>query len=108
MNDDRQVLGPLSVSILKELAAGSSAPVCWPTFSEYHGGGVILSPTTSDSNVRFHCATTDLLCQVREQLRAGREVIIYAGAIVAAQSANAPVVGRERSERTRQQEVRHG
>jgi hypothetical protein len=29
MNEDRQLLGPLSVSILKERAAGSSAPACW-------------------------------------------------------------------------------
>jgi len=28
MNEDRQLLGPLSVSILKERAAGSSAPAC--------------------------------------------------------------------------------
>ena len=28
MNPDRQLLGPLSVSILKERAAGSSAPAC--------------------------------------------------------------------------------
>lgn len=30
MNEDRQLLGPLSVSILKELAAGSSAPAGSP------------------------------------------------------------------------------
>lgn len=28
MNEDKQLLGPLSVSILKERAAGSSAPAC--------------------------------------------------------------------------------
>ena len=28
MNEDRQLLGPLSVTILKERAAGSSAPAC--------------------------------------------------------------------------------
>jgi len=32
MNKDRQLLGPLSVSILKELAAGSSAQACSPRF----------------------------------------------------------------------------
>ena len=34
MNEDRQLLGPLSVSILKERAAGSSAPACSVTIEQ--------------------------------------------------------------------------
>ena len=60
----------------------------WPTFSEYGGGGVLLSPTTLPETVVSCCETDDLLRQVRDQFRAGREVIIHHGRIVAAQSAN--------------------
>ena len=70
-------------------ANGEYPPVsCWPTFSEYGGGGVLLSPTTLPETVVSCCETADLLRQVREQFREGREVIIHHGAIVAAQSAN--------------------
>jgi hypothetical protein len=40
MNEDRQLLGPHSVSILKERAAGSSAPACSPP---HFGGSAFLS-----------------------------------------------------------------
>ena len=69
--------------------AGSSAPACWPTFSEYGGGGVLLSPTTLPDTVVACCETADLLRQVCEQFSAGREVLIHHGCIVAAQSVNA-------------------
>jgi hypothetical protein len=61
----------------------------WPTFSQYCGGGIILSPSTSEDNIRLYCDAADLLRQVREQISAGREVIIHPGRIVSAQSANA-------------------
>ena len=79
-----------------ESAAGISSPrlAGWPTFSEYGGGGVLLSPTTLPETVVACCTTADLLRQVREQFRAGGEVIIHHGAIVAAQSANAHPHGR--------------
>lgn len=47
-----------------------------PTFSEYDGGGALLSPTTLPETVISCCETADLLHQVREMFRAGREVII--------------------------------
>ena len=56
-----------------------------PTFSEYHGGGALLSPTTLPETVVSCCETTDLLHSVREHFAAGREVIIHHGRIVAAQ-----------------------
>ena len=59
----------------------------YPTFSEYHGGGVLLSPATLPETVVASCKTDDLLHQVREMLGIGYEVIIHHGHIVAAQKA---------------------
>ncbi len=63
-------------------------PSGWPTFSEYGGGGVLLSPTTHPETVESCCSTPALLRQVREMFGFGFEVIVRRGAIVAAQAAN--------------------
>ena len=73
---------------MNETNPTSSATDHFQTFREYHGGGVILSPSTLLENVVSYCETDDLLQQVLAQFRSGREVIIHNGAIVASQTTN--------------------
>lgn len=56
MNPDRQLLGPLSVSILKERAAGSSAPACSPFMAGFEAfrAGVVVGDNPHDETTDAH------------------------------------------------------
>lgn len=58
MNEDRQLLGPLSVSILKELAAGSSAPAC----SQFPRGGIRRMKRPFVFHLLPHCVSHTVGC----------------------------------------------
>ena len=79
-------------------AAGSSALDCWPTFSEYGGGGTILTRTTGQSGFDDECRRHRVdAAQVRKLIADGNEVLILSGEIKAVQRdgwANAPREGR--------------
>ena len=67
-------------------AAGSSALDCWPTFSEYGGGGTILTRTTGQSGFDDECRRHRVdAAQVRKLIADGNEVLILAGEIKAVQ-----------------------
>ena len=83
----RQAWDKLLAEELRRHGVSASHKSPWPTFSEYGGGGILLSPTTLPDTVDASCSTRVLLKQVRDMLRKGFEVIIRNGHIVAAQEA---------------------